>query len=228
MGKNVAVILNEKAYNRAKALVVEGRVVLDQRDDWSEHQPSAQQENEFIDDHGFAEYGRWYLGSTTNTTRTRRADQVSLRGFQKRAPLRCARGREPSRAEQVFRHRERRCPPARDDRGKTGCGELTGGRVRVMSSSPSAGSMSGPRCRSPARRDSCRSSTSRSRQLPVSTASRCACTSTSTIGGCAPRNADRQMASAMSVTSTPRGSCLRAVSTAAAAAMTSRRSSPSS
>jgi hypothetical protein len=62
MGKNVAVILNEKAYNRAKALVVEGRVVLDQRDDWSEHQPSAQQENEFIDDHGFAEYGRWYLG----------------------------------------------------------------------------------------------------------------------------------------------------------------------
>ena len=62
MGKNVAVILNEKAYNRAKALVVEGRVVRDQRDDWSEHQPSTQQENEFIDEHGFAEYGRWYLG----------------------------------------------------------------------------------------------------------------------------------------------------------------------
>jgi hypothetical protein len=62
MGKNVAVVLNEKAYNRAKALIVEERVVRDQRDDWSEHQPSTQQENEFIDAHGFAEYSRWYLG----------------------------------------------------------------------------------------------------------------------------------------------------------------------
>jgi hypothetical protein len=31
-------------------------------DDWSEHQPSAQQENEFIEKHGYREYGRWFLG----------------------------------------------------------------------------------------------------------------------------------------------------------------------
>src|SRR5205823_1880760 len=29
---------------------------------WSEHQPSAQQENEFITQHGFPEYGKWHLG----------------------------------------------------------------------------------------------------------------------------------------------------------------------
>jgi hypothetical protein len=28
----------------------------------SEHRPSAEQENEFIREHGFREYGRWYLG----------------------------------------------------------------------------------------------------------------------------------------------------------------------
>ena len=58
----MAVILNEKAYNRAKALVAAGHVVRDQRDDWSEHQPSTQQENEFLEAHGFPAYGRWYLG----------------------------------------------------------------------------------------------------------------------------------------------------------------------
>jgi hypothetical protein len=41
---------------------VEERVVLDDRDEWSEHRPSAEQENRYIDEHGFAEYGRWYLG----------------------------------------------------------------------------------------------------------------------------------------------------------------------
>jgi hypothetical protein len=36
--------------------------VLDGRDAWSEHQPSAQEENEFIDLHGFDEFGKWHLG----------------------------------------------------------------------------------------------------------------------------------------------------------------------
>lgn len=34
----------------------------DNRDDWSEHQPSAAEENEFIEQHGWTEYGRWHLG----------------------------------------------------------------------------------------------------------------------------------------------------------------------
>jgi hypothetical protein len=54
--------LNNRAYEHAKALINEGKFVVDERDAWSEHRPSAQQENEFIQRHGFAEYGKWYLG----------------------------------------------------------------------------------------------------------------------------------------------------------------------
>src|SRR5258706_12200314 len=58
----MAVTLNRKAYDHAKELINEGRFVFDERDAWSEHQPSAQKENEFLHLHGFAEYGKWYLG----------------------------------------------------------------------------------------------------------------------------------------------------------------------
>src|SRR5258708_4522015 len=57
-----AVKLNESAFEYAKKLITEGKAVLDQRDDWSEHQPSAQEENRFIEEHGFAAYARWHLG----------------------------------------------------------------------------------------------------------------------------------------------------------------------
>jgi hypothetical protein len=60
--KTMAVTLNRRASNRAKELITEGKFVYDQRDAWSEHQPSAQQENEFIERHRFAEYAKWYLG----------------------------------------------------------------------------------------------------------------------------------------------------------------------
>jgi hypothetical protein len=58
----MAVRLNGTAYAYAQGLVREGRVVLDERDDWSEHQPAAAQENEFIREHGFGEYAKWHLG----------------------------------------------------------------------------------------------------------------------------------------------------------------------
>jgi hypothetical protein len=58
----MAVILNRRAYEHARELIDEGRFVFDERDAWSEHQPSAQEENEYIRLHGFAEYGKWYLG----------------------------------------------------------------------------------------------------------------------------------------------------------------------
>jgi hypothetical protein len=54
--------LNERAYEYAKKLVAEGKFVLDERDDWSEHQPSTQDENRFIEAHGMDEYARWHLG----------------------------------------------------------------------------------------------------------------------------------------------------------------------
>jgi hypothetical protein len=54
--------LNEPAYEYAQRLVGDRRVVLDERDDWSEHQPSTQAENRFIEEHGMHVYARWHLG----------------------------------------------------------------------------------------------------------------------------------------------------------------------
>ena len=54
--------LNQRAYKYAKGIIDEGLVVLDERDAWSEHQPSAQQENDYIKKYGINEYGKWYLG----------------------------------------------------------------------------------------------------------------------------------------------------------------------
>jgi hypothetical protein len=42
--------------------VGEGKVVPDDRDAWSEDQPSAEQENEFIRVRGFEVYAKWHLG----------------------------------------------------------------------------------------------------------------------------------------------------------------------
>jgi hypothetical protein len=58
----MAVKLNKQAFDHAKRLIEEGHVTLDDRDGWSEHQPSTQEENDFIKRHGFAEYGKWHLG----------------------------------------------------------------------------------------------------------------------------------------------------------------------
>jgi hypothetical protein len=58
----MAVTLNSRAFDHAKKLIEEGRFVLDERDAWSEHRPSAEQENAFLRLHGFAEYGKWYRG----------------------------------------------------------------------------------------------------------------------------------------------------------------------
>jgi hypothetical protein len=60
--ERMTVRLNRKAFDHAKELVAEGKVVLDERDDWSEHQPSAAQENEFLAQHGWGEFAKWYLG----------------------------------------------------------------------------------------------------------------------------------------------------------------------
>ena len=58
----MAVSLNKSGARHAQALIREGKTVADERDDWSEHQPSAEDENRFIERHGMAEYGKWHLG----------------------------------------------------------------------------------------------------------------------------------------------------------------------
>jgi hypothetical protein len=54
--------LNKSAFEHAKQLILAGRVVVDKRDEWSEHQPSAEEENEFIRQHAIREYAKWHLG----------------------------------------------------------------------------------------------------------------------------------------------------------------------
>ena len=58
----MVVRLNKSGSDHARHLITQGRFVADQRDAWSEHQPSAADENEFIREHGYDEFGRWHLG----------------------------------------------------------------------------------------------------------------------------------------------------------------------
>jgi hypothetical protein len=58
----MAVKLNEAGFEHARVLIREGKVVLDERDAWSEHQPRAVDQNRFIEAHGLQAYGRWHLG----------------------------------------------------------------------------------------------------------------------------------------------------------------------
>jgi len=58
----MSVRLNKKALEHARNLVKRGKVVHDERDDWSEDAPSADDENRFIDKHGWDEYALWHLG----------------------------------------------------------------------------------------------------------------------------------------------------------------------
>jgi hypothetical protein len=54
--------LNRPAYEQARALVGDGQVVRDDRDRWSEAQPTADEENAFIEKEGWTAYAHWHLG----------------------------------------------------------------------------------------------------------------------------------------------------------------------
>jgi hypothetical protein len=55
--------LNRSAQSHAERLIRAGNVVKDDRDLWSEHQPTAEDENRFIERYGYIEYGKWHLGT---------------------------------------------------------------------------------------------------------------------------------------------------------------------
>src|SRR3977135_2844726 len=54
--------LTRGTFAHAQELIKAGHAVYDERDAWSEHQPTAQKEKEVMERHGFAEYAKWYLG----------------------------------------------------------------------------------------------------------------------------------------------------------------------
>jgi hypothetical protein len=58
----MTITLNSDAMDNAESLISAGRTVRDERDDWSEDAPSTDDENSFIEKHGYAEYAKWHLG----------------------------------------------------------------------------------------------------------------------------------------------------------------------
>lgn len=58
----MSIHLNKKALEHARKLVERGTVVRDERDDWSEHAPSTDAENRFIEKNGWDEFALWHLG----------------------------------------------------------------------------------------------------------------------------------------------------------------------
>ena len=57
----MTVKLNSAGYERAKRLIEDNKFINDERDSWSDHHPSTQIEEEFIEKNGFSEYGEWFL-----------------------------------------------------------------------------------------------------------------------------------------------------------------------
>jgi hypothetical protein len=99
----MAIRLNRRAFDHARDLIEAGRYVLDDRDAWSEHRPTARQENEYIEQHGYHEYGRWYLGiDDTEPEDTKSRYRFPYGDFQD--VHRCGVLSAESRAEQYKHH----------------------------------------------------------------------------------------------------------------------------
>jgi len=95
--------LNKVAFAYAKELVNQGKLVWDERDAWSEHQPSAQQENDFIRSHGIQEYAKWHLGiDDEEDEQTKKKYKFPYGDFEK--VHRCAVISAESRAGQYKHH----------------------------------------------------------------------------------------------------------------------------
>jgi hypothetical protein len=58
--------LNDSAVAHARRLIEARQYVLDS--DWGDVQPSADDENSFLDSHGWDEYAEWHLGLTDGAT----------------------------------------------------------------------------------------------------------------------------------------------------------------
>jgi len=58
--------LNERAVEKARELIAARQYVLDS--EWDEAQPTAADENGFLDRHSWEEYAAWHLGLTAGAT----------------------------------------------------------------------------------------------------------------------------------------------------------------
>jgi len=73
-GEHLTIKLNKRAFEHAKRLIEKGSYVFDEKDMWSEHKPSAQEENEYVKKYNFDEYEKWYLGLDTDKKKISKDD----------------------------------------------------------------------------------------------------------------------------------------------------------
>lgn len=59
-------LVNEAAVAKCRALIDAHQYVLSS--DWREAQPTSEQENDFLEQHSWEEYGAWHLGLTADAT----------------------------------------------------------------------------------------------------------------------------------------------------------------
>jgi hypothetical protein len=69
----VSVKLSQRSFDYAKKLIANRRCVLDDRVDWSDHKPSRTAQKKFAEEHGYAEYGQWYLGEDDEQAKSNRS-----------------------------------------------------------------------------------------------------------------------------------------------------------
>lgn len=70
--------LNEAAVERARALIAARQYVLDS--DWGEVQPSAEDENAFLERRSWEEYAAWHLGLTAGANEETKARHAFVYG----------------------------------------------------------------------------------------------------------------------------------------------------
>ena len=80
----MSIELNQPALRHARALIREGKVVRDGRGDWSEAQPTPDEENAFIERDGWTEYAHWHMGVDKSENReTKEAYSFPFGDFRK-------------------------------------------------------------------------------------------------------------------------------------------------
>jgi hypothetical protein len=80
----MTVKLNGEALAHARGLLRQNKITHDERDDWSEHAPTTDENNTFIDKRGMDEYAKWHLvEDTEKTAGTRGRDLFPYGDFSK-------------------------------------------------------------------------------------------------------------------------------------------------
>ncbi len=74
--------VNQDAVARCRALIDARQYVLDS--DWGEVQPGADQQNSYLDQHSWSEYGAWHLGLTVGANDETKARHAFVFGDLRR------------------------------------------------------------------------------------------------------------------------------------------------